>query len=74
MDGLLKLTPLRNTSEVRKLRQTYDEIEAHIRDLQALEVPTESYGSFLIPVLMTKIPIDIHLLVGRDERWRMESH
>ena len=57
MDGLLKLTPLGNTSDVRKLRQTYDEIEAHVRGLQVLEVPTESYGSFFIPVLMTKIPL-----------------
>jgi len=40
--------------------------EAHVRGLQALEVPTESYGSFLVPVLMTKIPEDIRLLVGRE--------
>lgn len=74
MDGLLKLTPLGNTSDVRKLRQTYDEIEAHVRGLQALEVPTESYGSFLVPVLMTKIPEDIRLLVGRemkDGEWNL---
>ena len=74
MDGLLKLTPLGNTSDVRKLRQTYDEIEAHVRGLQALEVPTESYGSFIVPVLMTKIPEDIRLLVGRemkDGEWNL---
>ena len=74
MDGLLKLPPLGNTSDVRKLRQTYDEVEAHVRGLQALEVPTESYGSFLVPVLMTKIPEDIRLLVGRemkDGEWNL---
>ena len=66
MDGLLKLTPSGNTSDVRKLWQTYDEIEAHVRGLQTLEVPTESYGSFLVPVLMMKITEDIRLLVGRE--------
>ena len=61
MDGL-KLPPLENTSDVRKLRQTYDEVEAHVRGLQALEVPTESYGSILVLAPgNTKIPEDIRL-------------
>lgn len=46
MDALLRLPSLGSTTDVRKLRQSYDEIEAHVRGLQALEVPTESYGSF----------------------------
>ena len=76
MDGLLKLPPLENTSDVRKLRQTYDdEVEAHVRGLQALEVTTESYGSFLVPAPgNTKIPEDICLLVGRemkDGEWNL---
>lgn len=66
MGALLKLPFLGSTIDVRKLRQTYDEIEAHVRGLLALEVPTESYGSFLVPVLMTNNPEDIRLLVGRE--------
>lgn len=76
MDALLKLPSLGSTADVRKLRQTYDEIEAHVRGLQALKVPTESYGSFLVPVLMTKIPEDIRLLVGRemkDGEWNLSA-
>ena len=38
MDSVLKLAPLGNTPDVRKLRATYDKI-------QALDVPTETYGS-----------------------------
>lgn len=74
MDGLLKLPPLGNTSAFRKLRQSYDEVEAQVRGLQALEKPTESYGSFLVPVLMTKIPEVICLLVGceiKDGEWNL---
>ena len=76
MDSLLKLAPLGNTPDVRKLRGTYDKTEAHVRGLQALDVPTETYGSLLVPVLMTKIPEDICLLVGReikDGKWNL-SH
>lgn len=62
MDSPLKLAPLGNTPDVRKLRGTYDKIEAHVGGLQALDVPTETYGSLLVPVLMAKIPEDIRLL------------
>ena len=74
MDSFLKLTPLQNTSDTRKLRETFDKIEAHVRGLQALDVPAETYGSFLVPVLMSKIPDDIRLLVGReikDGEWNL---
>ncbi|KAL9979034.1 hypothetical protein ACROYT_G016626 [Oculina patagonica] len=76
MDALLKLPSLGSTADVRKFRQTNDEIEAHVRGLQALKVPTESYGRFLVPVLMTKIPEDIRLLVGRemkDGKWNLSA-
>ena len=48
----------------------------HVRGLQALDVPTETYGSLLVPVLMTKIPEDIRLLVGReikDGEWNISE-
>ena len=35
MDGLLKLTLMASLADVKKLRQTYDTIEAHVRGLQA---------------------------------------
>ena len=47
MDSFLKLTPLQNAPDTRKLRQTFDKIEAHVRGLQALDVPVETYGSFI---------------------------
>ena len=76
MDSLLKLAPLGNTPDVRKLRGTYYKIEAHVRGLQVLDVPTETYGSLLVPVLMTKLPEDIRLLVGReikDNEWNVSE-
>ena len=35
IDGLLKLTPMGSSADVKKLRQTYNTIEAHVRGLQA---------------------------------------
>ena len=41
---------------------------------QALNVPTSAYGSLLVPVLLSKIPEDVRLLIGRkikDQRWQL---
>lgn len=72
MDSLLKISALSSSKDVEKLRQTYDQIEAHVRGLQALDVPISSYGSLLVPVLLSKIPDDIGLLISRqikEESW-----
>ena len=37
-------------------------------------MPAETYGSLLVPVLMSKIPDDVRLLVGReikDGEWNL---
>ncbi|CAB4040850.1 PREDICTED: uncharacterized protein LOC107340613, partial [Paramuricea clavata] len=77
MDSLLKITSLNVSNDVKKLRQMYDKVETHVRGLQALEVPTESYGSLLVPILMTKIPEDIRILLGRqikeDKDWKLDE-
>ena len=60
-----------NTKELRNLCDT---VEIHVRGLQALNVPTSAYGSLLVPVLLSKIPEDVRLLIGReikDQRWEL---
>jgi len=42
--------------------------------LQALDVSTEAYGSLLVPVLLSKLPADLRLILGReikDEEWSL---
>ena len=76
MDSLLKITSVSTSADVTKLRHMYDKIETHVRGLQALDVPTESYGSLLIPVLMSKIPEDIRILLARqikDGEWNLNE-
>ena len=76
MNSLLKITHLSSEADVRKLRQNNDTIKTHIRGLQALNVPTESYGSLLVPVSMNKFPEDIRILLGRlikDDGWNLRE-
>ena len=43
-----------------------DNVEAHIRGLRAPGIPAETYGGLLTPVLINKLPSEIHLIVSRE--------
>ena len=76
MGSLLKLPSLFNCNDIRKLRQLYDTIEVHIRGLRSLDVSSETYGTLLLPVLLSKIPEEIRLIIGRkvkDDRWDLAT-
>ena len=54
----------------------YDKISVHVRGLEALGVRAEQYGSFLIPVIMSKLPSEIRLQIARvttQEVWNIEE-
>ena len=57
MEALWKI-PNAN-GEVKKLRTFYDTMESYIRGLEALDVPSESYGCLLLPMLLRKIPEEV---------------
>ena len=76
MDRLLKLPQLNNSNDVRKLRVLYDSIEAHVRGLQALDVTSESYGKLVVPILLSKLPEGIRLIISRqkkEETWSLDN-
>ena len=76
MDSLLKLPSLFNYNDIRKLRQLYDTIEVHVRGLQSLDISSETYGMLLVPVLLSKIPEEIRLIIGRkvkDDTWDLDT-
>ena len=65
MDALLSLEGVTNVDEIKKVRKLYDTIETHLRSLQNLGVSSESYGSLLIPVILSRIPEELRLLMSR---------
>ena len=76
MDRLLKLPQLNNSNDVRKLRVLYDSIEAHVRGLQAPDVTSDSYGKLMVPILLSKLPEDIRLIISRqkkEETWSLDN-
>ena len=48
-----------------QLRIIYDKIKINVRGLESLGVKAEQYGSFLIPVIMSRLPAEVRLHVAR---------
>jgi len=63
MDDLLKLPPCTD-DQIAHLRLVYDRVHANVRGLEILGVHVEQYGSFLIPIVMSKLPADVHLQIA----------
>ena len=65
MNALLKLDSVRSIKDIQSLRKSFDNIEAQIRSLQNLGVQSKQYGPMLIPILNSKFPDDLNLLISR---------
>ena len=76
MDSLLKLQPVHSSTDTKGLRCLYDQIEAHVRGLKTLDVPDTAYGTFLLPILVSKIPDELRILLSRnmtDDSWELNT-
>ena len=48
----------------------------HVRGLASLDIAADQYGSLLIPVIMSKLPSEIRLLVARkatNDVWQIDD-
>ena len=65
-DNLLQLPVVGSVNDVKGIRQLYEKIEIHIRGLQALGVEAQQHGSLLVPVLLSKVPQELRLIISRE--------
>lgn len=76
MDTLLNMEPVTSVHNLKGLRRLHDDVESHVRSLKALGVTSESYGSLLSSVLLSRLPQDLHLIISRrvpDSEWNLDS-
>ena len=74
VDELYKL-PDCTTDKSSSLRNVYDKLNTHIRGLNSLGMDLKEFGGLLIPVVMSKIPEDVHLRITRENHgqvWKMD--
>lgn len=76
MEGLVKLSPVASDDDPKLLRQLYDQVESHVRALQALGIYKDSYGKLLVSFLPEKIPMRLRLIISKKietPEWDLET-
>ncbi|XP_068697319.1 uncharacterized protein [Montipora foliosa] len=72
---LMQLPKVSDRSDLKQLRQLLDRTEAAVRSLKGIGISTETYGTFLTPVIMGKIPQELRLILSRgtSEDWDLDT-
>ena len=73
IDKLMNIAPVKYVHEVKKIREVYDNIEVHVRNLSSLNIDISQYGPVLVSLIMSKLPEEIRLFISRlmpnNEQW-----
>ena len=78
MDALMKTSSIKSIQDTRGLRNLYDRVESHIRALNVMGVGSKSYGCLLVPVIMSRLPEELKLILTRTldpdaDAWEMDD-
>ena len=75
MDRLINMSKVSNKNDTFSLRKLYNGIENCTRNLSALKLDVTAYGSLLIPILKSKLPIELNMTIARrfgSDIWNLE--
>ena len=78
MNELVSLPPVTSVNATKRLRELHDKIEANLRSLQSIGVDSQMYGCLLVPILKTKLPPELNLIISRkfdssSDVWTIED-
>ena len=62
---LLKLENITDVKDVSRLRKLFDTIDIQVRSLKNVGYEPERYGHLLIPIITSKIPDDLNLIISK---------
>ena len=66
MDSFHKIQAVKSMNQVKELRTIYDQLESTVRNLNSMDVKTEMYGCFLVPILTQKLPNELKMIMSRE--------
>ena len=76
MDKLMSIKPVTFARDLKRIREVFDLIEVHVRNLSSLEIETSQYGPVLVSIVMSKLPTEIKLIISRsmplNEGWDVD--
>ena len=76
LENLTKISKVESVSDVNGLRNLFDMVEGNIRGLESMDIKSDMYGCFLMPLLMQKLPEEFRVLITRDqssELWDLQN-
>ena len=65
MDTLLNIDAISSDRNFKDLRELYDHTKSHVRSLKSLGIESASYGAHLAPILLSKLPPELRLIVSK---------
>ena len=71
----MQLPKVNNTGDLKQLRQLLDKTKSAVRSLQGIGISIDTYGTFLTPVIMAKIPQGLRLILSRgmSDEWDLDT-
>ena len=73
---LMKLSPVKSSQNVSKLRDLFDCINNCVQNLKSLNINSDDYGAVLIPCILEKLPNDLRLDITKSinlANWNFED-
>lgn len=66
IQGLLNLKPSAKGSGGMQMRSIQDQILIHVRSLESLSIDGSTYGIFLTPLILSRLPVDVRMEWARE--------
>ena len=78
MNTLRRLPAVKSLDDIKSLRFLYDKTEAVVTSLKGIGTEPGSYGTFITPLLIAKLPEELRILIARnldshEDTWRLEE-
>eukprot|EP00794_Sanderia_malayensis_P006305 gene6305-7026_t len=75
IENIMEMPKVTSLFELKKLRLLFDKTETAVRSLRSIGIPIESYGTVLSPVIMSKIPNELRLIISRktSDVWELDD-
>lgn len=65
MSKFEEIKPVKRISDLSELRTLFDQVEANVRSLESFGVYADSYGTFLAPQILKKLPEELRITLMR---------
>ena len=75
MEALLNLPRVSSERDIRELRKLFDSLEINVRSLKSLGIDFKQYGKLLVPIIMSKLPNELRLIITKGangDTWELE--